>query len=368
MKKAFTHGAALAVSILPLLALISGCAADMSPADESIDNVEVGNSNVHLMPLHNATEGSTGALVSSSAPAGSKLTYYGGPVLANVKIWTVFWNSTVPNQASLNSFYSTITGSAYLSWLSEYNTPTQTIGLGSLGGSVVDTGAPAGTKITDLQIQTELSRLMTAGLLPPNDGNNLYMVHFPAGVSIKQGTSTSCVQFCAYHGTYTRGGKNAYYGVIPDLSGGCASGCGTNTKLNNTTSVASHEMIEAVTDPGVGLAANLAAPLAWYDNTNGEIGDICNGQQGTVSGFTVQLEFSNQANACIATKSSVTPPPPPPPPGSCSHAICASGTKLVSSCDPCATKICAADSYCCNTKWDSQCVGEVGSICGQTCP
>ena len=52
----------------------------------------------------------------------------------------------------------------------------------------------------------------------------------------------------------------------------------------------------------------------------------------------------------------------------CSHAICTAGTKLTSTCDPCATKICAADSYCCGTKWDSVCVGEVASICGQTCP
>lgn len=366
MKNSFTHGAALAGSILPLLALISGCAADASPTDETVGDVAVGYSNVHLMPMQSSSDSPSGdALVSAAAPAGSHLTYYGGPVLANVKVWTVFWNSSVPNQANLNSFYSTITSSAYFSWLSEYNTPSQTIGLGSLGGSVVDTGAPAGSTITDTQIQTELSRLMSAGLLPPNDGNNLYMVHFPAGVSIKQGTSTSCVQFCAYHGTYVRGGKNAYYGVIPDLSGGCASGCGSNTKLNNTTSVSSHELIEAVTDPAVGIAQNLAAPLAWYDNTNGEIGDICNGQQGSVAGYTIQLEFSNQANACIATKSAA---PPPPPAGGCSHAICTTGIKLVSSCDPCATKICAADSYCCNTQWDSQCKSEVTSICGKSCP
>ena len=59
--------------------------------------------------------------------------------------------------------------------------------------------------------------------------------------------------------------------------------------------------------------------------------------------------------------------PPPPPPGTCAHPICAQGTKLTSSCDTCAAQICAQDSYCCNTKWDAQCVGEVGSICGQTC-
>ena len=51
----------------------------------------------------------------------------------------------------------------------------------------------------------------------------------------------------------------------------------------------------------------------------------------------------------------------------CSHPICSTGGKLTSGCDPCATKVCAADSYCCSTSWDSICVGEVGSICGQSC-
>jgi hypothetical protein len=52
--------------------------------------------------------------------------------------------------------------------------------------------------------------------------------------------------------------------------------------------------------------------------------------------------------------------------GSCSHSDCSSGTKLVASCDPCVQEICASDSYCCATKWDSQCVSEVSSICGKS--
>jgi hypothetical protein len=52
----------------------------------------------------------------------------------------------------------------------------------------------------------------------------------------------------------------------------------------------------------------------------------------------------------------------------CAHATCVTGTKLFASCDPCVTQICAADPYCCNTSWDSICVGEVASVCGQTCP
>jgi hypothetical protein len=52
---------------------------------------------------------------------------------------------------------------------------------------------------------------------------------------------------------------------------------------------------------------------------------------------------------------------------SCKHAICATGSKLTSTCDPCASQICAQDPYCCNNRWDNVCVSEVGSICGQSC-
>jgi subtilisin-like proprotein convertase family protein len=62
---------------------------------------------------------------------------------------------------------------------------------------------------------------------------------------------------------------------------------------------------------------------------------------------------------------STTPPPPPP---TCAHSECTTGAKLTSGCDACVTSICASDSFCCNSSWDSICVGEVGSICGQTCP
>src|SRR5256885_13075037 len=109
------------------------------------------------------------------------------------------------------------------------------------------------------------------------------------------------------------GSQHLYSGVLPDMSSssGCATGCGTSTTFNNQTSVASHEMIEAVTDAEVGLAAVVGPPLAWYNSASGEIGDICNAQQGTIVGtdgvtYTVQKEFSNVANDCIVSRN-VTP-------------------------------------------------------------
>ena len=53
--------------------------------------------------------------------------------------------------------------------------------------------------------------------------------------------------------------------------------------------------------------------------------------------------------------------------GTCAHPLCSTGSRLKKSCDPCATQICSQDPYCCSVKWDAVCVGEVGSICGETC-
>lgn len=56
-----------------------------------------------------------------------------------------------------------------------------------------------------------------------------------------------------------------------------------------------------------------------------------------------------------------------PQPVTCAHPICSTGVKLDPTCDTCAATICGVDPYCCNNDWDSQCVGEVQSICGQPC-
>jgi hypothetical protein len=54
--------------------------------------------------------------------------------------------------------------------------------------------------------------------------------------------------------------------------------------------------------------------------------------------------------------------------GTCAHPVCSTGGKLTSSCDSCVTQVCGKDSYCCSTGWDSTCVAEVGTICGESCP
>ena len=271
------------------------------------------------------------APVGFAAPAGAHLTYFGGPVISNVHVVQVLYGSGSYNaqvagstSPTMGNFYGDLTGgnSGYTSLLTQYNTPVsggtgQTIGNGTFDGlfQIVPAAGNNGSTISDAQIQSELLAQITAGHLPApvldaaGHVNTLYMIFFPPGKTITQGGSSSCVGggFCAYHGTTSTlfAGKNVLYGVHPDMQAGsgCATGCGASTTFNNYTSVTSHELTEAITDAYVGIATVFAPPLAWYDQVNGEIGDICNGQQGSYvangTTYTIQLEFSNAANNCV---------------------------------------------------------------------
>jgi hypothetical protein len=278
--------------------VVSACIADSRPTSELVRTAN-DSTVIYILPCRAA------GAVASAAVAGAHLTNYGGPTLTSISVAPLFWNSNVQFQPNLNWVYSEVPLSPLWDMLAQYG-----IKRGSGRAGVVGTGATA--EISDRAIQTEVMNQINAGRLPPPTANTYYPVHFPPNMSITDPNGRqSCVVFCAYHGTFhlqTSAGTavNVNYGVIPDQGGGCANTCGANPqRVNNLTSVASHELIEAATDPAVGLATVIGPPLAWYDPNNGEIADICNGQQGTTTigngrTHTIQLEFSNAANDCVA--------------------------------------------------------------------
>ena len=294
---------------------------------------------LHIVPVLDPNAPNNAA-VGFAAPAGAHLSYFGGPVISNVHVVQVLYGSGSYNaqvagatSPTMGQFYGDLTGanSGYTSLLTQYDTPAtggtnQTIGNGTFDGLFQIVPAPGndGSTITDTQIQAELLAQITAGHLPApvldaaGNVNTLYMIFFPPGKTITQGGSSSCVAggFCAYHGTTSTllNGKNVLYGVMPDMQSGLCStgGCGNAGVFGNYTSVTSHELTEAITDADVGIATTFAPPLAWYDMVNGEIGDICNGQQGTYTAngtaYTIQLEFSNAANNCVLPPPAATGP------------------------------------------------------------
>jgi hypothetical protein len=300
-------------------------------------------------------------------------TYHGGALIQGVKVVTVFWSSGVDAQGSLNQFYTAIVESPYVDWLSEYDAGGQSIGRGSFVTSFVDPGAPASPEITDQDIQQELSRLLAKGSLPAADANTLYMVHFPPGVSISVQGFTSCEQFCAYHSSFQNGSSAVYYGVLPDLGGACSRCGGAGDKLSSTTVVASHELVESITDPGIGLAnqSQDGSLLGWYDDNNGEegeIADVCEGHNDTVGSWAVQQVYSMQAGGCITTRSSggVGGDGGGTPAG-CAHGVCLTGAPLLSTCGACTARITRADPHCGSDTWDAACVEDAVTICGKRC-
>jgi hypothetical protein len=228
----------------------------------------------------------------AAAPAlQPQLTYRGGPLLANVEVFIVFWGSDWQDSQSalasrLNDFFQAILTSSLIDQLGEYSTGQFTIGHGQVIGTTVITSPQPGATIADADITNLLQANIAIATLPQPDANTLYFVYTPSGSVVVQGGSSSCQDFCGYHDTPD---GQLFYGVVPfpDCDG-CLGGLAVEQAV---TQVSSHELCEAITDPIPGQG--------WYDDSNGEIGDICAWQSKTIGEWTVQLEWSNQAGACV---------------------------------------------------------------------
>jgi hypothetical protein len=228
-----------------------------------------------------------------AAPPGPQLTYRGGPLLTAVKVFTVFWGdawNAAPQNAlisKINDFFGFILTSPLLDQLTEYNTAQYTIGHGSFQGTATVTNPPVEASVSDAAAQHFLQgQIQSNPAFPPPDANMLYFLYLPPGVVSVQGGGRSCQAFCGYHDNVN---GQLFYAVMPYPGcGGCTGGLQV---LDALTSTSSHELCEAITDaiPGQG----------WYDDANGEIGDICAWKTKQVGDYTVQLEWSNRANGCV---------------------------------------------------------------------
>jgi hypothetical protein len=247
----------------------------------------------------------------------SNLQYYGGPVISHAKIYAVYWGSNVEPSVrnGAGAFYKSLVTSDHMDWLNEYATNInavdgrkgtgQSIGRGSYGGEYVITPINTKTSLDDQEIRKEIEAQVAAHALPVPDADSLYMIHFPAGVSITIEGSASCAQFCAYHeGFQSAQYGSVFYGVIPDLgSGACSFGCGMGaSQFESTTVAASHEVTEAVTDAFPTAGSNPSYPQAWNTSDGNEIGDLCASTSATLNSssgrYSIQGEYDNSTSSC----------------------------------------------------------------------
>jgi hypothetical protein len=254
--------------------------------------------------------------------AGPQLVYNGGPLLANVEVTTIYWGSawnSDPLMNQLEAFFNFVVASSLIDQLAEYSVPGFTVGRGKRGACAM-VGSDPGATIDDSAIQTALQGWIASGLIPAPNANSVYFIFFPSGTTVTLQGQSSCVDFCGYHnnvGANADGGP--FYAVIPYAD--CVGCAFAGTTLDSMTAIASHELCEAITDPVPGAG--------WYDNANGEIGDICEPQTKVISAASTVAKAAANPNVSVVvtvdgfnpltlsgvlTPTGTTPPPPPPPP------------------------------------------------------
>jgi hypothetical protein len=194
----------------------------------------------------------------------------------------------------IDAFFNDITNSSYMDGLNQYSDSAGHVaGRGSFTGHdiVSDATSPAaGGTVSDTQIRSMLDSQITHGLVPHPNGNQLYVVFTPSDVTVTDSGGTSGQQFDGFHSSFTDSqGDTVHYALVV---GGI---------LPSMTEVASHEMVEAITDP--------EPNSGWYDPTkidpktglnNGEIADLGYNQTGVVNGYTVAQYWSNTANSPVS--------------------------------------------------------------------
>ncbi|HUM03277.1 MAG TPA: hypothetical protein VL084_13385 [Thermoanaerobaculia bacterium] len=236
----------------------------------------------------------TGMTVYPASYGSGNLIDHGGLEIANAGFYQVFYDSSIPASVTtgINGFIN-VFGSGVPDYkiIQQYGSHAPIAATLHNAGALYDTkGVPS--TISDSQIQSYLAGLFSSGRITPNAAT-VYGVYLPPGTTSTMGGSKSCTSYCGYHGHFTYGSLQIKYAVFPYLT---CSGCSLSGKtvLDMLTVVTSHEIREAVTDPGDNNKD------AWYDRRGYEADDKCAWHHlYTVGGYWVQPEYSNANKGCV---------------------------------------------------------------------
>jgi hypothetical protein len=179
----------------------------------------------------------------------------------------------------------------------------------SNGGTHVDMviAGTAPTSVTDDDIRSLLTSWIVDGGVPAPNASTIYLVYYPDTTTITAIGGTSCQYggFGGYHEMFLLdGGAPVIYGVIATCPN--TSGFGP-TEADGVALAASHEFMEAATDPDSASSNGSDRTWAFSDYSQpwafsfGEVGDPCTGAPTTENSdggsFLAQRIWSNTAAA-----------------------------------------------------------------------
>ncbi|MFI5181539.1 MAG: hypothetical protein ACHQPI_09130 [Thermoanaerobaculia bacterium] len=237
----------------------------------------------------------TGLTVYRASYGSGNLIDHGGLEIASAGFYQIYYDSSIPASIStgINGFVNAFgSGIPDYDIIQQYGSHAPIAAKLTNGGAVYDTkGVPS--TISDSQIQSYLAGLFNSGRVPAS-AFTVYGVYLPPGTISTLGSSASCTSYCGYHSVFTYGSLQIKYAVFPYLT---CSGCSLSGKsvLDMLTIVTSHEIREAVTDPGDN------GTNAWYDRRGYEADDKCAWHHlyQLSSGYWVQPEYSNANQGCV---------------------------------------------------------------------
>lgn len=293
------------------LAFFTACSSDVetTPGDGGSggSGVATGTGSVtHASVTHTAASTSTGIGEPSTtfpAPhdAPPSVVNLGGGVLTTPRIVPIMFASDDPTyRQAITDFTAQIGASDY------WHAVTSEYAVGpavSATPVVVDETIPS--VIDDDDVANWIAEKLDNNdpAFPQPDGESIYAIFYPPGVTITLQGDQSCQSFGGYHNdTQLNSGQHIAYAVMPR----CGS-FGPIQGIDAVTGVASHEYIEAATDPYPNSAPAYGqtdnAHLYWvFALGGGEVGDMCaqfNDVFTTYPGFnfTAQRSWSNASIA-----------------------------------------------------------------------
>jgi hypothetical protein len=290
VRKSFGRCAAL-VAVLG-----AGCSASTSSSDDAASAPDAGGDDAATFDAGDHDTGADASTPFVSAPHGLPplLTLHTTKVLAAPQLVTVTFTGFA-KQADVEAFGDFVVGSKWLDAVGrDYG-----VGLGThVAKARLAETAPA--KITDAQIVSLLKARITDGTLPAPSATNdalVFLVYFPQATTVDDGTGTVlCADdYSGYHAIAKSSGTTFGYAVLPDCDG----------KLDSLTSTASHEIIEAATDPDDAWYLDVPSDDPWSGLQNAEVGDLCEWNDPVREGpWALQRSWSNAAaaaglNPCI---------------------------------------------------------------------
>jgi hypothetical protein len=197
-----------------------------------------------------------------------------GPVMTAPKIVAITFQGD-SLQTSIDTFVTQLVGAT-----TYWSGATAEYGVGPLSATapVHSTDTPAAT-LADTDVRAWLTAQIQGGAgFPQPDANTLYVLFYPPATSVTAAGGASCHAFNGYHDDFAvTAGEYVSYAVVPR----CPPPVASVTVLDELTAEASHEIIEAATDP---LPSDQPAYLhvdpsdqGWELLAAGEIGDLCAG-------------------------------------------------------------------------------------------